>query len=124
MPLLLLIRVMIARALLIGSKQKYALPSFQRKEIVKYSAYMMNIPKKRHLIACFFGKIKHFRRIFSRFNKAASTFLAFLSFVGALIWLRSFCSQNLEFLSCDSPPLKRKLFAFPSTALHVQHYFF
>lgn len=44
--------------------------------------------KERHLIECFFGKIKHFRRIFSRFDKAANTFMAFLSFVGALIWLR------------------------------------
>jgi transposase len=50
--------------------------------------YDEHVYKERHLIECFFGKIKHFRRIFSRFDKAASTFLAFLSFVGALIWLR------------------------------------
>jgi hypothetical protein len=42
----LLIRAMIARALLIASKQKHALPSFPRKEIVKYSAYMMSITTK------------------------------------------------------------------------------
>lgn len=47
-----------------------------------------HVYKERHLIECFFGKIKHFRRIFSRFDKAANTFLAFLSFVGALICLR------------------------------------
>jgi transposase len=52
--------------------------------------------QERHLIACFFGKIKHFRRIFSRFHKAAHPFLAFLYFVRALIWLRSFCSQSLD----------------------------
>jgi transposase len=50
--------------------------------------YDQHVYKERHLIECFFGKIKHFRRIFSRFDKAAKTFLAFLSFVGALIWLR------------------------------------
>ena len=44
--------------------------------------------KERHLIECFFGKIKHFRRVFSRFDKAANVFMAFLNFVGALIWLR------------------------------------
>ncbi len=50
--------------------------------------YDKHIYKERHLIECFFGKIKHFRRIFSRFDKAPATFLAFLNFVGALIWLR------------------------------------
>jgi transposase len=50
--------------------------------------YDEHVYKERHLIECFFGKIKHFRRIFSRFDKAAHTFLAFLYFVGALIWLR------------------------------------
>ncbi|WP_342259458.1 transposase [Candidatus Tisiphia endosymbiont of Metellina segmentata] len=44
--------------------------------------------KERYLIECLFGKIKHFRRIFSRFDKASATFLAFLNFVGTLIWLR------------------------------------
>ncbi|WP_341755261.1 IS5 family transposase [Candidatus Tisiphia endosymbiont of Ptychoptera albimana] len=44
--------------------------------------------KERYLIECLFGKIKHFRRIFSRFDKTPATFLAFLNFVGTLIWLR------------------------------------
>jgi transposase len=46
------------------------------------------IYKERHAIECFFGKIKHFRRVFSRFDKSARNFNAFLSFVGAFIWLR------------------------------------
>jgi transposase len=44
--------------------------------------------KERNLIECFFGKIKHFRRIFSRFDKSARSYLSFLHFVGMLIWLR------------------------------------
>lgn len=44
--------------------------------------------KERHAIECFNGKIKHFRRIFSRYDKSADSYLAFLHFVGALIWLR------------------------------------
>jgi transposase len=44
--------------------------------------------KERHLIECFFGKIKHFRRVFSRFDKTATAFMSFLQFVGVLIWLR------------------------------------
>lgn len=50
--------------------------------------YDRHLYKERHLIECFFSKIKHFRRVFSRFDKTASVFLSFLSFVGALIWLR------------------------------------
>ncbi len=44
--------------------------------------------KERHLIECFFGKIKHYRRVFSRFEKTAQNFMGFLQFVAALIWTR------------------------------------
>ena len=44
--------------------------------------------KERHLVECFINKIKHYRRIFSRFEKLAKRYLGFLSFAGALIWLR------------------------------------
>ena len=44
--------------------------------------------KERHLIECFFGKIKHYRRIFSRFEKKAQNYMGFIRFVSALIWLR------------------------------------
>jgi transposase len=44
--------------------------------------------KERHLIECCFGKIKHYRRIFSRFEKTARNYLSFLRFVAVLIWLR------------------------------------
>lgn len=44
--------------------------------------------RERHLVECFINKIKHFRRIFSRFDKLASRYLGFLQFVSALIWLR------------------------------------
>jgi transposase len=44
--------------------------------------------KARHLVECFMNKIKHYRRIFSRFDKYASRYMAFLSFASALIWLR------------------------------------
>jgi len=43
--------------------------------------------RERHLIECFMNKIKHYRRIFSRFDKLASRYLGFLQFVGVLIWL-------------------------------------
>ncbi|OJW46261.1 MAG: IS5 family transposase [Alphaproteobacteria bacterium 41-28] len=44
--------------------------------------------KERHLIECFFSKIKQFRRIFSRFDKLADAYMGFLAFVSSIIWLR------------------------------------
>ena len=44
--------------------------------------------KERHLVECFFNKLKHFRRCFSRFDKFARNYLSFLHFASALIWLR------------------------------------
>jgi len=56
-----------------------------RKHPYKYDKYLY---KERHVIECFFSKIKYFRRLFSRFDKSARNFQAFLSFVGAFLWLR------------------------------------
>jgi transposase len=50
--------------------------------------YDRHIYQERHLIECFFGKIKHYRRIFSRFEKTARNYMGFLRFVAALVWLR------------------------------------
>jgi transposase len=44
--------------------------------------------KERHLVECLINKMKHYRHVFSRFDKLTSRYLGFLSFVGALIWLR------------------------------------
>lgn len=50
--------------------------------------YDKHLYKERHLIECFFNKIKHFRRVFSRFDKDVRSFMSFLCFASALIWLR------------------------------------
>ncbi len=42
----------------------------------------------RHLIECFFNKLKHYRRCFLRFDKLARNYLSFLHFASTLIWLR------------------------------------
>ena len=44
--------------------------------------------KERHLVECFFSKVKHFRRIFSRFDKMAVAYMGFLAFASTIIWLR------------------------------------
>jgi transposase len=50
--------------------------------------YDKHLYKERHLIECFFSKMKQFRRVFSRFDKSMRNFMSFLSFVGACLWLR------------------------------------
>jgi transposase len=50
--------------------------------------YDKDIYKERHVVECYFSKMKYFRRVFSRYDKTARNFLSFLCFVGAIIWLR------------------------------------
>lgn len=51
-------------------------------------AYDQHLYRERHLVECFINKIKHYRRIFSRFDKLSKRYLGFLHFVAALIWMR------------------------------------
>lgn len=50
--------------------------------------YDKELYKERHKIECLFGFLKHYRRLFSRFEKIKSKFSAFLHFVAALQWLK------------------------------------
>jgi len=62
------------------------IPPHQRAKVLR--EYDKWLYRERHLVECFINKIKHFRRIFSRFEKLDQTYLGFLHFVSALIWLR------------------------------------
>jgi len=48
-----------------------------------YAAY-----KERHLVECLIGKLKHFRRVFARYDKYGKRFLAFVHLASTLIWLK------------------------------------
>jgi transposase len=50
--------------------------------------YDRHLYRERHLIECFINKIKHYRRVFSRFDKLSKNYMGFLSLVSALVWLR------------------------------------
>ncbi len=50
--------------------------------------YDKEIYKERHLVECFINKIKHFRRIATRYDKTAASFLSMLCLCAAMIWLR------------------------------------
>jgi len=44
--------------------------------------------KERHLIENQIGKLKQFRRVFSRFDKLAKNYLSFIYFASTVVWLR------------------------------------
>ena len=60
-------------------------PKANRKEPREYDKH---IYKERSLVECFIGKLKQFRRVFSRFDKWAKNYMNFVRFSAALIWLR------------------------------------
>ena len=47
-----------------------------------------HVYRERHLVEIFFNKIKHYRRISSRFEKLARVFLAMIHIASCMIWLR------------------------------------
>ena len=47
-----------------------------------------DIYKERHKIECLFGFLKHYRRLFARFDKTKQNFTAFLHFIAAIQWLK------------------------------------
>ena len=59
-----------------------------RSNRVDQRTYDEHLYKERHLVECFFNKIKWYRRIFSRFEKLVVRYLGFLNFVSTLIWIR------------------------------------
>ena len=59
-----------------------------KKNRIQARKYDKNMYKERYKIECLFGFLKHYRRLFSRFEKIAARFQAFLHFVGALQWLK------------------------------------
>ena len=60
----------------------------KKSRLVRAREYDQHLYRERHLIECFINKIKHYRRVFSRFDKLSKNYLGFLSFVSALVWLR------------------------------------
>jgi transposase len=60
-------------------------PKANRKDPICFSKYLY---KARNLVERFFNKIKHFRRIATRYDKLAENFLAALKLAAIRIWLR------------------------------------
>lgn len=59
-------------------------PKKNRKEPRDYDKHLY---KERHLVECFFCKLKQFRAIATRYDKTARNFLAAIHLAAAVIWL-------------------------------------
>ena len=61
------------------------IPPRKNKQVLE--DYDHHLYKERHLVECCISKLKHYRRIFSRFEKLASRYVGFIQFVCALVWM-------------------------------------
>jgi transposase len=59
-------------------------PKSNRRELRDYDRH---IYKDRHLVECFFAKIKQCRRVATRYEKLALTFKAVVMIAACLVWL-------------------------------------
>ena len=50
--------------------------------------YDKHVYKERHLVERFINKIKHFRRVATRYDKTAVAFLSFVAVAAFMVWLR------------------------------------
>ncbi len=50
--------------------------------------YDKDLYKERNLVERLFNKLKHFRRVATRYDKTASAFLAFIHLASICLWLK------------------------------------
>ena len=59
-------------------------PNPTRKNKIDYDRHLY---KERHLVEIFFNRIKHFRRVATRYDKLAETYLGFVHVACMSLWL-------------------------------------
>ena len=62
------------------------IPSRENRRVVR--KYSKKIYKERNIIERAFNKLKHFRRVATRYEKTLINFVALLHLAGAMLWLR------------------------------------
>ena len=62
-------------------------PKSNRKDPICFSPHLY---KARNLVERFFNKIKHFRRIATRYDKLAANYMAMIKLASIRVWLRAY----------------------------------
>ena len=75
-----------------ASEAKPHIPSTSQRLV--HRSVDRRIYRQRNLIERFFCKLKHFRRIATRFDKLARNFLAAVSLASARLWMRAYESTT------------------------------
>ena len=79
-------------ALIRGAGAKPHIPSTSRR--LAHRSVDRRIYRKRNLVERFFCKLKHFRRIATRFDKLARNFLAAVALASTRLWTRTYESTT------------------------------
>jgi len=59
-----------------------------RRHRKRQHAYDTTLYKERNRVERFFSRIKHFRRIATRYDKLAATFMGFVTLAAIMLWLK------------------------------------
>lgn len=74
------------RAHLADRNMTAAIPSnASRAQAIPYDHHLY---KERHLVELFINKIKHFRRIATRYDKTIASYASFVAVAGFMVWMR------------------------------------
>lgn len=74
---------------------QHAVPNIPPKTNRKWkNCFSKALYRKRNLVERFFNKLKHFRRIATRYDKLADTFLAMVQLASMRLWLRAYESTS------------------------------
>jgi putative transposase len=60
-------------------------PNASRSRAIPYDRHLY---KERHLVECFINKIKHFRRIATRYDKTIASYASFVAVACVMVWMR------------------------------------
>ena len=74
------------RAHLAQCKMTAVIPSIaSRSHAIPHDPHLY---KERHLVECFINKIKHFRRVATRYDKTIASYASFVAVAACIIWMR------------------------------------
>ena len=68
------------------------------------SCFSKRLYRERNLIERFFSKLKHFRRVATRYDKLAANFLAMVQLASMRLWLRAYESAAEQRSECYQAP--------------------